>query len=479
MAAAFPSANEAIRAQKKSSLCKCRKISKTLRRATIGASAVTTPILMVVGLRQIVRSPPRFTNKSIARPLLITGHQTYWTDIDAEAVYTALPGDTLDLNLLRATPPVGNEESYSTRAAPLAPTVAQLREAGNDYPEWVTERYLQLPDDLPPGIPGLAREITRGRGSAYDKARVITTYLRTEITYSETVPAPPTGRDPLEWFLFTWKEGYCNYSASAQVVMLRSVGIPARLVVGFAQGSKTESGDFIVLQKDAHAWPEVYFPEIGWVEFEPTLNQTRLIRPLGDIVTEEEPDGVLFGGLVEEEIIDPPLPEETPEALETPENLEESSRKTLHLSPFWGMIILLTVAALFGIWQLNRKQLLLTRGLRLAIQFYDARDASAPKWLIRWLAWQEASPIERAFHSINRGLRWLGEDIPAHFTPRERAFALKELMPEQEEAIGILLKEHEESLFTPDGGDVEIAQRASSGIYWHILKQRIRVHKKQ
>ncbi len=420
-----------------------------------------------------------FTNKSIARPLLITGHQTYWTDIDAEAVYTELPDDTLDLNLLRATPAIKNDESYSTRAAPLAPTVSQLRAAGTDYPEWVTERYLQLPEDLPPAISELARELTRGRATPYDKARVITTYLRTEIEYSETIPAPPAGRDPLEWFLFTWKEGYCNYSASAQVVMLRAVGIPARMVVGFAQGTRNENNDFVVLQKDAHAWPEVYFPEIGWVEFEPTLNQTRLIRPIGEIVTEEEPEGVLFGGLVEEEIVDPLLPEEEPEPTPTPENLEETSRKTSQLLPFWGMIVLLSVAILFGIWQLNRKQLLLKRGLQLAVHFYERRDASVPKWLVRWLAWHEASPIERAFHSINRSLDWLGVDTPAHLTPRERASALEELLPEQEEAIAALLKEHEESLFTPNGGDVEIAQRASSAIYWNTLKHKIRVHERE
>ncbi len=418
-----------------------------------------------------------FTNKSITRPLLITGHQTYWADIDAEAVYTELPDGTLDLNLLRATPALGNEESYSTRSALLAPTISQLREAGTEYPEWVTERYLQLPTDLPESIRELALEITRGRSSPYDKARVITTYLRTEISYSDTVPAPPVGRDPLEWFLFTWREGYCNYSASAQVVMLRAVGIPARLVVGFAQGIKTEDGDFIVLQKDAHAWPEVYFPEIGWVEFEPTLNQTRLIRPLGIINAEEEPDGVLFGGLIEEEIVDP-LPIEEPEEVETPENLEEASSQTLHLSPFWGMIILLTVAAFFGIWQLNRKQLLLTRGLRFAVQFYVHRDTSAPKWLMLSLAWNEDEPIEPAFHEINRSIRWLDADIPAHYTPRERATALEALLPEEEEAIQGLLIEHEKNLFTPAGGDVKTAQRASSMIFWSTIKRKIRARKK-
>ena len=414
-----------------------------------------------------------FTNKADLRPLLIMGHQTYWADIDTEAAFTELPDGSLDLSLLRATPALRNEEVYSTRSAPLAPTITQLRESGTDYPDWVTERYLQLPVDFPESIRELALDLTRGRGSAYDKARVITTYLRTKISYSETVPAPPAGRDPLEWFLFTWQEGFCNYAASAQVVMLRSVGIPARLVVGFAQGSANENSDFVVLQKDAHAWPEVYFPEIGWVEFEPTLNQSRLVRPLG-VPETIEPDGVLFSGLLEDEIIDP-LPLEEPEIVDLPENLEPTSKKSLQLSPFWGMIILITVAAFFGIWQLNRKQLLLTRGLRLVVQLYERRKRSAPDWLTRWLAWNEASPIERAFHGINRNLRWLGADIPTHFTPRERASALKELLPEQTESIQVLLEEHERKMFTPtDEGDLKSAQKASYAIFWATVKVKTR-----
>lgn len=419
-----------------------------------------------------------FINKAELTPNLLTPHQSYWVDIDTFATYTSIPDGTLDLNLLRATENLRIDDSYSVRAAPLAPTIAELRAAGTEYPDWVTARYLQLPDNLPESITELAETLTSRRGPTYDKVRVITTYLRTEIEYSDTVPAPPAGRDPLDWFLFTWKEGYCNYAASAEVVMLRSVGIPARLVVGFAQGQKVEEGNYSIIQKDAHAWPEVYFPEIGWVEFEPTGNQTRLIRPIGELPPEDELNGVLRNGLLEDEALleETPAPAPEPEGIELPEDVIDEEQKSKRDRPrmlFWGIIVLVTVAAFFGIRQLNRKQAFLTSGLRRVIRLYENRDSVAPAWLVRWLAWLEASPIERAFHSINRSLRWLDVDIPLHLTARERTDALQEILLEEREALITLLNEHEKNLFTSVDGDIKAAQRASLQISRAALKRKM------
>ena len=94
-------------------------------------------------------------------------------------------------------------------------------------------------------------------------ADAITQYLRSNITYSSTVENPPSGQDALDWFLFDSKKGFCNYYATAEVVLLRSVGIPARMVVGFAQGEFEQPNLYVVRERDAHAWPEVYFPGLG------------------------------------------------------------------------------------------------------------------------------------------------------------------------------------------------------------------------
>jgi hypothetical protein len=94
------------------------------------------------------------------------------------------------------------------------------------------------------------------------------------------VPPPPTDQDIADYFLFDLKKGYCDYYATTMVVMARSVGLPARLVAGYASGTYIPTtATYIVRGADAHAWTEVYFDDIGWVEFEPTASQPEIARP--------------------------------------------------------------------------------------------------------------------------------------------------------------------------------------------------------
>jgi len=158
-------------------------------------------------------------------------------------------------------------------------TVETLRQAGSDYPEQVRQYYLQLPDDLPVRVRNLAFEITSTETNPYDQATTIEAYLR-QYPYTLDVPAPPTGRDVADFFLFDLQQGYCDYYATTMVVLARAAGIPARLVVGYSSGTyNATNGTFIVTAKNAHAWVEVYFPGAGWIEFEPTANQPGITRP--------------------------------------------------------------------------------------------------------------------------------------------------------------------------------------------------------
>jgi hypothetical protein len=126
----------------------------------------------------------------------------------------------------------------------------------------------------------LTMGITHGRDTPYDQAVAVTNWLRENITYSDQTEAPPPEAEPLDWFLFDYRTGVCNYYASAEVIMLRLMGIPARLAAGYARGTyEVEQGAYIATAKDSHAWPEVFFPDIGWVEFEPTSSQDLLDRP--------------------------------------------------------------------------------------------------------------------------------------------------------------------------------------------------------
>ena len=201
------------------------------------------------------------------------------------------PQGLVDVSSVAARTTVVRGEVYRVRGDVANPTADQLRSAGGDYPAWVRERFLQLPEDLTPRTRQLAVEITRGIGNPYDQAVAITHWLRDNIQYSLESSEPPEGVEPIDWFLFDHGVGFCNWYASSEVLLLRSLGIPARVAAGFAEGTVDESGrQYLVRQRDAHAWPEVYFPGYGWVEFEPTSAQPPLQR-LEVVVPSEATEG--------------------------------------------------------------------------------------------------------------------------------------------------------------------------------------------
>src|SRR5439155_1505906 len=115
---------------------------------------------------------------------------------------------------------------------------------------------------------------------------------RSTYRYSSNVRATPAGRDPIDYFLFDLKEDFCEYFASSMVVMLRELGVPARIVEGFTTGTYDSGLDrYVVKEIDAHAWVEVYFPQYGWIEFEPTPSQAPFARVDSDIVGVGGADG--------------------------------------------------------------------------------------------------------------------------------------------------------------------------------------------
>jgi len=158
---------------------------------------------------------------------------------------------------------------YDARSEIPVMSAAVLRGQYLGYSPRVMRRYLQLPQ-MDPRVSELAREITRNAPTAFDKADAIETYLRTRFGYTLELPNPQPA-DPLANFLFERKEGHCEYFASAMTLMLRTLGIPARLVNGFLPGEYNDVGeDYIVRASDAHSWVEVFFGEYGWIPFDPT-----------------------------------------------------------------------------------------------------------------------------------------------------------------------------------------------------------------
>ena len=169
-------------------------------------------------------------------------------------------------------------DTYSVVSYVLDPDAPSLRQAGTDYPDWVRAHYLQLPDTLPQRVRDLARDLTAAFDNPYDKAKAIERYLRS-IPYNEQIPVPPRDQDGVDWFLFDLQQGYCDYYASAMAVMLRAVGVPARIASGYARGKyDPATHTWTVRESDAHTWPEVYFPGYGWIPFEPTPSEPPLER---------------------------------------------------------------------------------------------------------------------------------------------------------------------------------------------------------
>jgi transglutaminase-like putative cysteine protease len=146
----------------------------------------------------------------------------------------------------------------------------KLRAASTEYSIDIASTYLQLPHELDPRIPELAKQITKNARTPFDKSLAIESYLRNRFTYTLNLTGKP-GDDPLAHFLFETRAGHCEYFASAMTIMLRTLGIPTREVNGFLPGEYNDlGGDYIVRASDAHSWVEVYFPGLDWQTFDPT-----------------------------------------------------------------------------------------------------------------------------------------------------------------------------------------------------------------
>ena len=161
--------------------------------------------------------------------------------------------------------------SYIVSSDISVPTEQELRlDSPASSPQKIAQTYLQKPPKLDARISELAHDITRNAATPYDKARAIESYLKTEFLY--TLDLKPAESDPLADFLFRTREGHCEYFATAMAIMLRTIGIPARIVNGFQMGEYNNLNDlYTVRESDAHSWVEAYFPRTDcWIEFDPT-----------------------------------------------------------------------------------------------------------------------------------------------------------------------------------------------------------------
>ncbi|GAC1474333.1 MAG: hypothetical protein PVS3B2_04090 [Candidatus Dormibacteraceae bacterium] len=203
-------------------------------------------------------------------------------DRDTVAMQVGLPeGRTTSLtsiDRLSTVSPTTSKGKYTVIGEYSTATVDDLQSAGTNYPAWV-QNFRILPagyrtSELQKRIHDLAVQKSAGATNPYDQAAAIESYLRDPKNFSYTL-TPPTNKPPsmdwLDFFLFRSKKGYCEFFATAMGDMLRSLGIPTRLVNGFGSGQLEASiQSYVVRGQDAHTWVEAYFPGYGWIPFEPT-----------------------------------------------------------------------------------------------------------------------------------------------------------------------------------------------------------------
>ena len=384
----------------------------------------------------------------------------------ADVIGKVTSDGTLDLVGVLANPFLKSGETFQVRSWVTAPSVNQL-ESAPFKPAVDMSIYLQLPQPFSPRIQNLARQITAGLVTNYDKTMAITTWLRNNITYQETVGIPPGGIDPIEWFLFDIKKGFCNYYASAEVLMLRSLGIPARLAVGYAEGAlDSATKTFSVKRRDSHAWPEVYFEEYGWVEFEPTSSQPATVLPLV-----ASSDNTAGGGAATPAI----SPEYTP--IVPGHNTDTKTTDNSQTGPDIRTVLIIVVsitgvsAIVILFWLKSRGKLRILKFPFpvLIEQNLEKRGWHVPEWIQQWARLAELSPIERMYARMSWTLPLLGYSTIYSHTPSERLEQITKVIPDAEDYIRVFLKEYQKAEYSPYPFDLEKASQADRMIWRSVF----------
>lgn len=298
-----------------------------------------------------------------------------------------------------------------------------LRQASTNYPAWIEETYLQLPDTITPETVALAEELTAVHDNPFDKAIAVRDWLRTNIDYNDQIAAPPEDAEPVDYVLFVNREGYCNYYASAMAVMLRSQGVPARIVSGYAQGEfDDETNSYRVRASNAHTWVEVYFPAYGWIQFEPTAALPVDVRPEttgggGDAFNSPDALNDFERGPDDEPI----SPEDRLAELLGEENTPEGGALTQNAFPVWQVIGAVFVVLVAG-------------GTLLAANEMNRRVET---------------DVDRSYGRLGSWARWLGLLFRPTQTPYERADLMTTAVPAGKLPIRNLTRQFVLKQFSP------------------------------
>ncbi|MBI1844423.1 MAG: DUF3488 domain-containing protein [Actinobacteria bacterium] len=211
------------------------------------------------------------SNQTVTQNFTIAELSSIW--LPAAFQPTAVKGTSVRYDPTSASllteKPTANGQTYEVTSILTSLTPNDLKTAPPATPSTITTTYLKLPENFSPRLRAEAKRIVTPAATAYDQARLLQDYFRSGFTYDLNVPPGHTG-NILENFVFETRRGYCEQFAGVYAAMARSIGLPARVAVGFTPGEQAADGRYVVRGANGHAWPEVYLAGYGWVAFEPT-----------------------------------------------------------------------------------------------------------------------------------------------------------------------------------------------------------------
>jgi transglutaminase-like putative cysteine protease len=395
-----------------------------------------------------------------------------------------------DVAIINARKTIRSGEHYTATSSISTATATMLRGAGTNYPPWVMRLYLQGNELIAQRIHDQAVQIVTEAGAQtpYAEAKAVEHWLRTNMQYNESIPAPPKGSDPVEWFLFEEKQGYCNYYATAMVMMLRSRGIPARMAAGFAQGTWDAGRNaFLVRERDAHTWVEVYFPGYGWVEFEPTADEAPLDR------ADDETAQTILPTVT-------PQPSPTPQPTATPTSLPPTQDSGANATPTTAIqqpfmpstptptpspAPTATIPPPPGVTRVDReggshvlRVVLLTLGILVALLLVVVLGGLFLVWYVEYRGLGGLNPIQRAYARLAIYAHWLGLHFAESSTPDERRRLLVGEIPEGEKPISTITRTYIEDRYAPpdrpDSGTVSrVAHDAWHQARWTFIRRKV------
>ncbi len=351
--------------------------------------------------------------------------------------------------------PTSDGTAYTVRSALPQHQPDALAAASPEVPVEIAEMYLGLPADFSPSIRALAAEVTAGSTSRYEQALRLQDFFREQFRYDIDVDLNH-GIGDMEQFLFDVRAGYCEQFAGSFAAMARSLGLPARVGVGFTPGVADPADPtlFRVRGEHAHAWPEVYLGELGWVAFEPTPGRGAPLAEQYTGVPEQQAQSGGGGNTATTLAPAPPpeaapgetIPEQTPPTFPEEPELDLGAGEVPSEPSPWPARIAIGAAIVLGAFGLYLLGVLAASAVARALRRRRADTAVARIAL----AWDESLDAAR-----RAGVR-----VRASATQRQAATVIGSRIPAVEEPMRTLASTVEATAFSPTPPDDETAAAA-------------------